>query len=249
MKDVETLYNLLKKSSQTSILSGAGISTLSGIKDFRSSNGIYSKEYNHLRVEDILNYNFFFKRPDIFYSWAKQNWYNMDKYEPNIVHKTLTILQEKKLINNIFTQNIDMLHTKAKSKNIYEVHGTIKNHHCTNCNKEYSYYEVLEKLEKQKVPLCDICSNIIKPDIIFYGENLNSTIIEKAIDSFSQSDLAIALGSSLIVQPAASFLSYTLNHGGNIVIINNDITPYDKYAILKMVDLKSTFIELNKIIK
>ncbi|MGD1822125.1 MAG: NAD-dependent protein deacylase [Pleomorphochaeta sp.] len=247
MDSVEYLYNLLKKSSQTTVLTGAGISTLSGIKDFRSSNGIYSKEYHHLSVEDILNYDFFFKRPDIFYSWAKDTWYDMDLINPNIVHTTLTRLQNLNLVNNIFTQNIDMLHSKANSKNVYEVHGSIKTHHCTKCNKKYDYKDIINDVKNDKVPYCIECGGLIKPDIIFYGENLNSIIIDKAVESFSNSDLAIVLGSSLIVQPAASLPMYTLQNKGKLIIINRDSTPYDKYATLKLDDLKSIFSDLIEI--
>ncbi len=245
MNNIEILYNLLKNSSQTTVLTGAGISTLSGIKDFRSSNGIYSKQFNHLNVEDILNYDFFFQHPEIFYSWAKETWYDMDNIKPNIVHTTLTKLQNLGLINNIFTQNIDMLHTKANSKNIYEVHGSIRLHHCTKCKKIYKYNEIINEVKKGHVPYCKECNGLIKPNIIFYGENLDSSIIEKAYTSFSNSQLALVLGSSLIVNPAATFPLNTLKNSGDLVIINREKTPFDKFATLKFSDLETTFKELN----
>jgi NAD-dependent deacetylase len=246
MKDIDKLINLIKTSSQTTVLTGAGISTLSGIKDFRSSNGMYSKKYKHLNVEEILNYEFFFSNPEIFYSWAKDNWYDMEKYEPNIVHNTLTKLQNLNLVGDIFTQNIDMLHTKANSKNIYEVHGSIKDHYCTKCNRTYSYEEIAPIVKKGQVPRCKVCNGLIKPKIVFYGESLDYGILERAYKSFSKSDLAIVLGSSLVVQPAASFIMYTINNGGKTVIVNKDPTSFDMYATLRFTDLKSTFDELNQ---
>jgi len=248
MKDIEMLLNMIKKSSQTTVLTGAGISTLSGIKDFRSSNGIYSSKYHHLNIEDILNYDFFLDNPKIFYSWAKDNWYNLDNYNPNIIHTTLAKLQRLNYIDNIFTQNIDMLHFKAKSERVYEVHGSIKTNHCIKCNQIYNYYDILNIVKKDEVPRCSKCGGLIKPDIVFYGENLNYEIINKAISSFSNSDLALVLGSSLVVQPAASFIDYTINNHGKVVIVNRDSTPYDSFAFLKFNDLKDVFTKLNELI-
>ena len=249
MNNIEILYNLLIKSSQTTVLTGAGISTLSGIKDFRSSNGIYSKQFNHLNVEEILNYDFFLRYPEIFYSWARDTWYDMDNIKPNIVHNTLTKLQNLGLIDNIFTQNIDMLHTKARSKNIYEVHGSIRLHHCTKCKKSYYYEDIISDVKQGKVPYCRDCSGLIKPNIVFYGESLNSSIIEKAYDSFSKSQLVLVLGSSLIVHPAASFPIATLQNNGKLVIINREQTPLDKFATLKFNDLEESFQELINFLK
>lgn len=245
MNDIDTLINLIKNSSQTSVLTGAGISTLSGIKDFRSSNGIYSKKYKKLNIEEILNYDFFFSNPEIFYSWAKDNWYDMEKYEPNIIHTTLKKLQDFNYVNEIFTQNVDMLHTKAKSKNVFEIHGSLKDHYCVKCKEKYSYQYVSKIVKTNKVPRCEKCNGLIKPNIIFYGENLNLSILEHAYSAFKKSDLAIVLGSSLVVQPAASFIMYTINNGGKTVIINNDKTPFDLYATLKMTDLENVFQEIN----
>ncbi len=246
MDNINAFIDLLKNSCQTTVLTGAGISTLSGIKDFRSSNGIYSKKFKHLNVEDILDYNFFLTNPEIFYSWAKENWYGLDQYNPNIVHSTLAKLEDLNLINEIFTQNVDMLHAKANSKKVYEVHGNVREHICTNCKKLYSYEEIFPLVKEGKVPKCNKCNGLIKPNIIFYGENLDVSLLEHAYQSFSNSDLAIVLGSSLVVQPVASFPMYTLNRGGKLVIINKESTPFDNYATLKFDDLEKTFIEINK---
>jgi NAD-dependent deacetylase len=246
MKDIDKFIELIKNSSQTTVLTGAGISTLSGIKDFRSSNGFYSKKFKHLNVEEILDYDFFFAHPEIFYSWAKDNWYDMEKYEPNIVHTTLTKMQDKNLLGDIFTQNIDMLHSKANSKNIFELHGSIEKHHCVNCNKSYSYEQVAKIVKNGDIPRCSACRALIKPNIVFYGENLDYTVLDRAYNSFSKSDLAIVLGSSLIVQPAASLVLYTIRNNGKLVIVNKDKTSFDNYATLKFDDLLSVFQELDK---
>ena len=246
MSNINRFIDLIKNSKKTVVLTGAGISTLSGIQDFRSSKGLYSSKYNHLSVEEILNYNFFFSNPEIFYSWAKDNWYDMEKYQPNIVHLTLAKLQNLNLVNEIFTQNIDMLHSKANSKNVYEVHGSIKDHYCTKCKMLYSYAEIAKKVKTGQVPKCRKCGGIIKPDIVFYGENLNYSILEKAQRCFATSDLSIVLGSSLVVQPAASFIMYTINNGGKSVIVNKDETPFDNYATLKLDDLQTVFEQIDK---
>lgn len=246
MNDIDKLIELIKTSSQTTVLTGAGISTLSGIKDFRSSNGMYSKKFKHLNVEEILNYNFFFSHPEIFYSWAKDNWYDMEEYQPNIVHKTLTKLQNLNLVKDIFTQNIDMLHSKAKSKNVYEVHGSIRDHYCTKCKKIFHYDDIAPIVKRGDIPKCDSCGGLIKPNIVFYGENLDYSILERASKSFSDSSLSMVLGSSLIVQPAASFIMYTINHGGKTVIVNKDPTPFDKYVTLKFDDLQTVFEKINE---
>lgn len=247
LSDIDKLISLINKSNRIVVLSGAGVSTLSGIPDFRSSNGLYSKEFGHMRVESILDIDFFLEHPDVFYSWAKGNWYIMEKYEPNIVHRTLRKMEERgKLSEGIFTQNIDMLHTLALSKKVYELHGSLKDGYCVNCHHHMSYNEISKIVNDDRVPYCPKCGHVIKPDIVFYGEPLSSSILMRAENAFKNADLCIVLGSSLVVNPAASLPYISAQYGKPIVIVNRDKTYLDNYAELKFDDLKEVFEVLER---
>ena len=229
--DYDSFFLALSKSKKTVVLTGAGISTLSGIKDFRSSNGLYSKEFGHMRVEDILDIDFFSLHPTVFYSWAKDAWYNMHDYAPNIVHRVLRLMEEKGLLSEgIFTQNIDGLHTREGSKKVYELHGTIESSSCTKCGESFSFDWTKNLVDHDVVPMCPHCGGLVKPDIVFYGENLDSNLLYRADESFLSPDLCIVLGSSLVVQPAASLPYRTVRSGGKICIVNRDATYLDDYA-------------------
>ena len=226
-----SFFDALDKSKKTVVLTGAGISTLSGIKDFRSSNGLYSQEFGHMRVEDILDIDFFLKHPSVFYSWAKDAWYNMHDYKPNVVHRVLRIMEEKGLLSEgIFTQNIDGLHTREGSKNVFELHGTIERSICTKCGESFSFQWTKELVDRDVIPMCPHCGGLVKPDIVFYGEGLDSSLLYKADKSFLSPDLCIVLGSSLVVQPAASLPYRAFRSGGKICIVNRDETYLDEYA-------------------
>lgn len=240
------LEDYIKNSHSTVIMSGAGISTLSGIPDFRSSHGIYSDSWNGMNVEEILDIGFFRLHPDVFYAWAKDVWYRLEDYEPNIVHKTLAVLENKGYVDGIFTQNIDMLHTRAGSKKVYEVHGSAKHHYCTQCGEHYDYKDIAPIVRQNKVPYCKRCGGLIKPDIVFYGEGLNSSILMRAEHMFSYCDLCLILGSSLVVQPAASFPFNTIRGKGKIVIVNKQSTSLDSFATLHFDDLNGLFEPLSK---
>lgn len=252
MDDFNSKFNeltrLIKNSKSTVVLSGAGISTLSGIPDFRSSKGLYSDEWNDMNVEDILDIGFFNLHPDVFYAWAKNVWYKLEDYNPNIVHKTLAKMEQKGYLDAIFTQNIDMLHSRAGSKKVYEVHGSSKHQYCINCGEHYDYKDIAKIVCDDKVPYCKRCGGVIKPDIVFYGEGLNSSVLMRAEHMFSDCDLALVLGSSLIVQPAASFPFYAAQKNKKIVIINKMPTSLDQYATLHFDDLDEVFNPLNDFI-
>lgn len=229
--DYDSFFEALKSSKKTVVLTGAGISTLSGIKDFRSSNGYYSQDFGHMKVEDILDIDFFMDHPSVFYSWAKDAWYNMHDYEPNVVHRVLRIMEEKGMLSEgIFTQNIDGLHTREGSRKVYELHGTIEKSYCTKCGEGFTFDWTKELVDRDVVPMCPHCGGLVKPYIVFYGENLDSELLYKADSAFLRPDLCIVLGSSLVVQPAASLPYRTARSGGKICIVNRDSTYLDDYA-------------------
>ena len=243
----EEFFSLLEKSKRQVVLTGAGVSTLSGIPDFRSSNGLYSKKFGHMRVEDILDIDFFTAHPDVFYSWAKDNWYNIDDVKPNIIHTTLKKAEDMGfLTEGIFTQNIDFLHERAGSKKVYPLHGTLERGYCMNCHSYHEYDEISKMVHQDMVPKCSTCGGVIKPDIVFYGENLDMSILARAENAFYNADLVLVLGSSLVVNPAASLPYISARKGRDIVIVNRDDTYLDSYAKLRYRDLKSFFEAFNK---
>jgi NAD-dependent deacetylase len=200
-----------------------------------------------MNVEEILDIGFFRLHPDVFYAWAKDVWYKLEDFEPNVVHKTLATLENKGYLDGIFTQNIDMLHTRAGAKKVYEVHGSAKHHYCTKCGAHYDYKDIAPIVLNDEVPHCKQCGGLIKPDIVFYGEGLNSSILMRAEHMFSDCDLCLVLGSSLVVQPAASFPMYTARRGkGKIVMVNKQHTSLDSYAALHFDDLEKLFVPLNE---
>ncbi len=237
-KKFEILKALIQGSRSTVVLTGAGISTLSGIPDFRSSKGVYSSTWENYQVEEILSISFFLQHPEIFYAWAKEYWYKLDQYQPNIVHAILAMLEKKGYMEGLFTQNIDMLHKRAGSRKCYEVHGSAEHHHCTNCNAYYSYLQVAPIVLQGQVPRCNQCDSVIKPDIVFYGENLDGFTLSRAYEMFGHAQLCIVLGSSLVVQPAASFPAYTVHRGAPLVIVNAQKTSFDGSATLRFTDLQ-----------
>lgn len=242
MSDFGAFIDLYRKAGRIVVLTGAGVSTLSGIPDFRSSDGLYSKEFGHMNVEAILDIDFFTSHPDVFYDWAREYWFQMERYKPNIIHETLALMEKKgKLSEGIFTQNIDGLHQKAGSKKVYELHGSLREGYCMKCRRHYSYSYLADAVNSHAVPVCHSCGGLVKPDIVFYGEALNSTTLMRGENAFSYADLAIVLGSSLVVNPAASLPFISARAGKDIVIVNRDRTYIDDYAALKFDDLEEFF--------
>ncbi|MBO4279569.1 MAG: NAD-dependent protein deacylase [Spirochaetales bacterium] len=243
------LVKLIEHSHRMTVFTGAGVSTLSGIPDFRGKHGVYNDPWQGMDVEEIISMTFFRREPGIFYKWAKDVWYRLEDYEPNIVHRTLALMQEKRMLEAVYTQNIDMLHQKAGSRNVYEVHGSPEYHHCTRCGARYTYKEIAPIVLRDEVPLCRKCGGVIKPDIIFYEESLNETVLNRAWEDFSRSDLCLVLGSSLTVQPAASLPILARRNGADIVIVNAQSTPQDSTATLLFKDLLQTFEALDAWLK
>ena len=238
MKEIEELKKIINESNNIVLLSGAGVSTLSGIKDFRSKDGLYNMKYKY-NPEEILSHSFFFNKTEEFYEFYKDKLNCLDK-EPNIVHKFFYELEEKGKLKCIITQNIDGLHTKAGNKNVIEFHGTIYKNHCIKCNK---FYDAQYVFNSKKIPLCE-CGGIIKPDVVLYEEPPNTNDIDESIKYIQNSDVLIVIGSSLSVYPVSGLINYY--RGNKLVIINRDKTTYDFLANLVINDeLDHVFNELN----
>ncbi len=237
MNDIEKLQKIIDESKDIVFFSGAGISTLSGIKDFRSKDGLYNMKYK-FPPETILSNSFFYSQTKDFYDFYKDK-LNCLKVKPNIVHKYFYNLEKKGKLKSIITQNIDGLHTKAGNKKVYELHGTIYKNHCIKCGK---FYDAEYVFNSKDVPLCS-CGGIVKPDVVLYGEMLPEDACNNALYDIAHTDTLIIAGSSLTVYPASGMIRYF--KGKNLVIINRDKTDYDSMATLVIHDeLKNVFEKL-----
>ncbi len=236
MDEIKQLQKMIDEMNNIVFFGGAGVSTDSGIRDYRGKNGLYRTKYKY-PVEYMLSSNMFFQHNQEFYEFYKSN-FNCLNAEPNITHKYLKKLEDQHKLKAIVTQNIDGLHRKAGSKNVLEIHGTIYHNHCVQCGKEYSAEEVFQS---EKSFRC-ICGGMIKPDVVLYGEMLPDSYI-LAQEYIEKADMLIVAGTSLTVEPASSLVR--LFHGKYLVILNNESTPYDKMADLVIYKpLKEIFSKL-----
>lgn len=225
---LEKLADLILESDNIVFFGGAGVSTESGMKDYRSEDGLYNtvKQYK-VSPETILSRSFFNKYPETFYDFY-YNYFLKETALPNRAHFALAEMEEKGKLKGIITQNIDGLHQKAGSKNVIELHGTTSKHYCVNCGAFMGFEKV--KDFKGKVPKCEKCGGIIKPKVVLYEEALDEKVINDAVKTISNANLLIIGGTSLAVYPAANFLNYF--NGDNVVLINKEETPYDRKASL-----------------
>ena len=221
---IQQFKQLVNESNNIVFFGGAGVSTESGIPDFRSKDGLYNQKYDY-PPEEILSHTFFINHTDAFYKFYKDKM-NSLKYEPNITHIKIAELEKKGKIKAIVTQNIDELHQKAGSKNVYELHGSVLKNYCMKCHK---FYDAEYVFTSKGIPKCT-CGGIIKPDVVLYEEGLDEEILENAILAIQKADVMIVAGTSLTVQPASSLLNYYKGH--KLVLINRDKTPYDDRADL-----------------
>ena len=243
---IEELYKKIKQARYCTAFTGAGVSTLSGIRDFRGKNGLYNDK--NIDAERIFDIAYFKKDPSLYYDAAGSFIYNLDEKTPSVVHLLLAELEKKGLLNSVITQNIDLLHEKAGSTRVIEVHGSPKEHYCLRCPGISMDFEEAAAIVKQGVmPKCTRCGSVLKPAITFFGENLPVNALMEAGEEAEKSDLMLVLGTSLTVYPAAAMPEYTLRHGGEIVIVNNMPTPLDSYASLHFDDLLEVFEGLTKI--
>ena len=222
--EIEKLQEIIDKSNNIVFFGGAGVSTESGIPDFRSKDGLYHMKYK-FPPEEILSHSFFMDNLDEFYRFYKDKMNSLNVL-PNVSHKFLAKLEKAGKLRAVITQNIDGLHTKAGSKNVLELHGTIYKNHCMECGREYSAEYVFNS---EGVPKCE-CGGIIKPDVVLYEEALDDFTVMQAINYIKQADTLIVAGTSLTVYPASGLVRYF--RGKNLVIINRDTTDYDNMAEL-----------------
>ena len=224
MDNLSTLKSWIKESSRIVFFGGAGVSTESGLKDFRSQDGLYHEKYDY-PPETILSHSFFFSHTAEFYRFYRDKMLCLTA-KPNAAHLALARLEQRGKLKAIVTQNIDGLHQAAGSKKVFELHGSVHRNHCLQCGKFYT----AEDIERSTgVPRCT-CGGLIKPDVVLYEEGLDQKCLMGAIQAIAQADLLIVGGTSLTVYPAAGLLQY---YGGNrLVLINRDATPLDGQANL-----------------
>lgn len=234
---MQEIIDFIKSARHLVAFTGAGVSVLSGIKDFRGKNGLYKT----MNAEKIFDLDVFKKDASFYYSQAKDFVYNLDEKEPACTHRVLAKLEELQYLKALITQNIDMLHQKAGSKNVIEVHGSATVHYCIKCGEKGEQAEVFEKARKGEVPLCKKCGASLKPAITFFGESLPLKALNEAIKEVRSADALMVLGSSLTVYPAAALPSYTIENGGHLMIVNDMPTSYDEYATLKYSSLEDVF--------
>lgn len=223
-KEIADLQKIIDSSNNIVFFGGAGVSTESGIPDFRSSDGLYSQKYQY-PPEQVVSHSFFMQRTELFYEFYKDKMMFLD-VKPNAAHLKLAELEKQGKLKAIVTQNIDGLHQLAGSKNVYELHGSIHRNYCTKCGKFYGASYVKNS---KGIPKCE-CGGTIKPDVVLYEEGLDQETIQRSIQAIANADTLIIGGTSLIVYPAASFIDYF--RGRNLVVINKASTPRDKEAAL-----------------
>lgn len=228
MDKINTLIDWIKNSKRIVFFGGAGVSTESGLKDFRSVDGLYNENYDY-PPEEILSHSFFMNNTLEFYKFYKDK-LDTRNFKPNITHIVLSELEDKGLLSSVITQNIDGFHQDAGSKKVLELHGSIKRNYCMDCGK---FYDDKYIFESEGIPKCD-CGGIIKPDVVLYEEGLDNNTVTEAIKEISQADLLIIGGTSLNVYPAASYLGFF--QGKHMVLINRDKTPYDNRCDLVIND-------------
>ncbi|ARP49880.1 MULTISPECIES: NAD-dependent protein deacylase [Caproicibacterium] len=224
MDSVKALQEMLDKSSRVVFFGGAGVSTESGIPDFRSTDGLYQQKYKY-PPETMLSHTFFERHPEEFFDFYRDKMLYPNA-QPNAAHKKLAELERAGKLSAVVTQNIDGLHQAAGSKNVFELHGSVLRNYCQRCHKGCS---VETMLHSSGVPHCS-CGGVIKPDVVLYEESLNEAVIEGAVQAIMQADMLIIAGTSLVVYPAAGLIRYY--RGDRLVLINKSKTDADKAANL-----------------
>lgn len=226
--NIETFVKWISESDNIVFFGGAGVSTESGIPDFRSPDGLYNQKYKY-PPETIISHSFYLRNPEEFYRFYKDKMIYPEA-EPSITHKALAKLEKEGKLKGVITQNIDGLHQKAGSKNVIELHGSVLRNYCSRCHK---FYGVDKILESDGIPRCD-CGGIIKPDVVLYEEGLNEADIDNAVNLIKEADILIVGGTSLGVYPAASLINYYTKD--KLILVNKTATPYDQRADLLIRD-------------
>lgn len=231
MTKIEQLAEILRNSNNIVFFGGAGVSTESGIPDFRSSNGLFNEKLNvTFTPEQLVSHSFFERYPEEFFNFYKAKLIYPDA-KPNGAHIALANLEEMGKLKAVVTQNIDGLHQMAGSKNVFELHGSVLRNYCMNC---HAFYDEKFILDSKGIPTCTKCGGIIKPDVVLYEESLDDNVISGAIDAISKADTLIIGGTSLVVYPAAGLINYF--KGKNLILINKSSTSADSKASLVIND-------------
>ncbi|MGN0946218.1 MAG: NAD-dependent protein deacylase [Megasphaera sp.] len=229
MTDIEKFVDMVKNSDNIVFFGGAGVSTESGIPDFRSTDGLYNQHYKY-PPETILSHSFFMDNTEEFYRFYRDKMLALDA-QPNMAHIKLAELEKAGKLKAIVTQNIDGLHQKAGSKNVLELHGSVHRNFCMHCNK---FFDAEYMKNSTGIPKCDACGGIIKPDVVLYEEGLDNDVIEQSLYYISHADMLIIGGTSLVVYPAAGLVRYYRGH--KLVLINKSTTDMDSTADLVLHD-------------
>lgn len=224
MEKLDILKQWVAESNRIVFFGGAGVSTESGIPDFRSVDGLYSQHFDY-PPETIISHTFYQRRPEYFFRFYREKMLPLG-FEPNITHRVLARWEEEGKLSAVVTQNIDGLHQKAGSKKVYELHGSVLRNYCVRCRR---FYPAEYIRDAQGVPKCS-CGGTVKPDVVLYEESLDQDTIEKSVMAIRGADLLIVAGTSLTVYPAAGLINYY--RGNRLVLINRDETPYDSQADL-----------------
>jgi len=233
-EQIDTLQEYVSESSSIVFFGGAGVSTESGIPDFRSVDGLYNQKWDY-PPEEILSRDFFYSNPAEFYRFYREK-ILVEGIKPNAAHKKLAEMEEKDKLKAVITQNIDGLHQAAGSKNVLELHGSVLRNHCTECGAFYDSDYVIAHKDENGIARCSdsSCAGIIKPDVVLYGESLDDNVIDRTIRALQDADMLIIGGTSLTVYPAAGFIrAFT---GDKLVLINRDATANDGIANLVIHD-------------
>ena len=228
MTKIEKLKKWIEESERIVFFGGAGVSTESGIPDFRSVDGLYNQKFEY-PPETIISHSFFLEDPAYFYRFYREKMLPLG-FEPNVTHKVLARWEQEGRLSAVVTQNIDGLHQKAGSKNVFELHGSVLRNYCMKCKKFHSAEFIKES---EGIPRCS-CGGIVKPDVVLYEEGLDQDTIEESVMAIYNADMLIVAGTSLTVYPAAGLLRYF--RGNRLVLINRDKTPYDSSADLVIHD-------------
>ena len=237
MEAIEKLKKWIAESERIVFFGGAGVSTESGIPDFRSVDGLYSQKFEY-PPEQIISHSFYMRKPSYFFRFYREKMLPLG-FEPNVTHKVLAKWEAEGKLRAVVTQNIDGLHQKAGSQKVYELHGSVLRNYCTRCN---AFYPAEFIRDAEDIPRCT-CGGIVKPDVVLYEEGLDSETIEGSVREIHRADLLIVAGTSLTVYPAAGLIDYY--PGNRLVLINRDATPYDRRADLVIHDsLGNVFSQL-----
>lgn len=228
MDETAALQKWIEESSNIVFFGGAGVSTESGIPDFRSTDGLYNQQYDY-PPETIISHSFYVKKPKEFYRFYK-NKMLFPEAKPNRAHMALAKLEREGKVKAVVTQNIDGLHQAAGSREVLELHGSVHRNYCTRCGRFYSLDDILKA---DGVPVCD-CGGVIKPDVVLYEEGLDQDVIQRSVEYISRADVLIIGGTSLTVYPAAGLIDYY--RGSKLVLINKSVTSRDGQADLVICD-------------